>query len=189
MRIKPINVVGLILACAIAVGLVFAKTPWRGAPEPAATEQGVSVYFSPNGGCTAAIVDSVRKAEKTVDIQAFSFTSADIARALADAKERGVKVRAVLDAKEALTGKYSGATYLSNHAIATYVDRMHGIAHNKVLIIDSTTVITGSFNFTQSAETSNAENLLVITGKPKLIAAYQKNFDEHLRHSEVFLSK
>lgn len=39
---------------------------------------------------------------------------------------------------------------------------MATIAHNKVMVIDGRTVITGSFNFTKAAEESNAENLLVI---------------------------
>ena len=45
-------------------------------------------------------------------------------------------------------------------------------------------MITGSFNFTQAAERRNAENLLVIEAKPKLTAAYQRNFNEHLAHAE-----
>jgi phosphatidylserine/phosphatidylglycerophosphate/cardiolipin synthase-like enzyme len=40
--------------------------------------------------------------------------------------------------------------------------KIGGIAHNKIIIIDSETVITGSFNFTKAAEEKNAENLLII---------------------------
>jgi phosphatidylserine/phosphatidylglycerophosphate/cardiolipin synthase-like enzyme len=42
------------------------------------------------------------------------------------------------------------------------IDAQHTIAHNKVIIIDGETVITGSFNFTKAAEESIAENLFVI---------------------------
>jgi phosphatidylserine/phosphatidylglycerophosphate/cardiolipin synthase-like enzyme len=42
------------------------------------------------------------------------------------------------------------------------IDAEHRIAHNKVMVIDGQTVIAGSFNFTKSAETRDAENLLVI---------------------------
>jgi phosphatidylserine/phosphatidylglycerophosphate/cardiolipin synthase-like enzyme len=59
-------------------------------------------------------------------------------------------------------------------------------AHNKVMVIDGDTVITGSFNFTAAAEKSNAENLLIVAGKHALAEGYEKNFSEHLGHSEKF---
>jgi phosphatidylserine/phosphatidylglycerophosphate/cardiolipin synthase-like enzyme len=99
-----------------------------------------------------------------------------------------VKVRAILD-KDASGDQYSGATYLKNHKITTYTDDEHAIAHNKVMIIDGITVITGSFNFTRQAEHANAENLLVIQGKPKIVEAYEKNFEHHLSHSKKYTQK
>jgi phosphatidylserine/phosphatidylglycerophosphate/cardiolipin synthase-like enzyme len=65
------------------------------------------------------------------------------------------------------------------------IDVQHAIAHNKVMIIDGETVITGSFNFTKAAEENNAENLLVIRDK-KLAERYERNWQEHERHSEVY---
>jgi phosphatidylserine/phosphatidylglycerophosphate/cardiolipin synthase-like enzyme len=172
----------------LILSLSFAATHKAGeAAPPAAVEDGIAVYFSPKGGCTAAIVEQIRTAKNTIDMQAYSFTSTDIAAALAQAKDQGVKVRAILDRKENETGQYSGATYLFNHQVPTWTDGKHPIAHNKIMILDSETIITGSFNFTKQAESGNAENLLIITGKPKLAAAYEKNFEEHLGHSEPYL--
>jgi phosphatidylserine/phosphatidylglycerophosphate/cardiolipin synthase-like enzyme len=57
------------------------------------------------------------------------------------------------------------------------------------MLIDEATIITGSFNFTKAAEESNAENLLIVEGKPKLVAAYQKNFKEHREHSHKYERK
>ena len=156
------------------------------AEPPAAIEDGISVYFSPKGGCTAAIVEQLNAAKQTIDMQAYSFTSTDIAAALAQAHDRGVKVRAVLDRKENETGQYTGATYLFNHQVPTWTDGKHPIAHNKIMIIDGATIITGSFNFTQQAENSNAENMLLITGKPALAKAYESNFEEHMGHSDPY---
>ncbi len=167
---------------------LFARTQISGplvTQAPAAVEDGISVYFSPRGGCEAAIVQQIGRATRSIDVQAYSFTSQGIARALADAQSRGVRVRAVLD-KTAAGEHYSGATYLMNHGIATYVDGQHPIAHNKIIIIDAQTVITGSFNFTKQAEEQNAENLLVIEGKPAIAAAYLSNFEEHLGHSQRY---
>jgi phosphatidylserine/phosphatidylglycerophosphate/cardiolipin synthase-like enzyme len=153
--------------------------------QPPASEEGISVYFSPHGGCTRAIVEQIDRASRTIDFQAYSFTNTSIAHALADARQRGVKVRALLDRK-ATVESYTSANYLLSHDIPTYTDGAHPIAHNKIIVIDGKTVITGSFNFTQQAENSNAENLVIITGKPKLAAAYRENFELHLAHSEPY---
>ena len=140
-------------------------------------------YFSPNGGCTQAVVDALGSAKKSVLVQAYSFTSAPIARALVDAKRRGVYVQVILD-KSQRTERYTSATFLANEGVPTYIDPVHKIAHNKIMIIDGETVITGSFNFTKAAENGNAENLLVITHAPELAQRYTANWKEHLGHSE-----
>ena len=142
------------------------------------------VYFSPHGGATEAIVKELDKAKSTVLVQAYSFTSAPIAKALLNAHKRGVKVEVILD-KSQRTQKYSSATFLSNQGISVKIDAQHAIAHNKVMVIDGETVITGSFNFTKAAEENNAENLLVI-GDKKLAERYTENWKEHEKHSEVY---
>jgi phosphatidylserine/phosphatidylglycerophosphate/cardiolipin synthase-like enzyme len=142
------------------------------------------VYFSPHGGATDAIVRELNKAKSTVLVQAYSFTSAPIAKALLNAHKRGVKIDVILD-KSQRTQKYSSATFLYNQGILVKIDAQHAIAHNNVMIIDGETVITGSFNFTRAAEENNAENLLVIRDK-KLAERYIKNWQEHDRHSDVY---
>jgi len=52
-----------------------------------------------------------------------------------------------------------------NAGIPTLIDAQHAIARNKVMVLDGSVVITGSFNFTKAAEESNAENLLIIHSK------------------------
>ncbi len=51
------------------------------------------------------------------------------------------------------------------------------------MLIDGDTVVTGSFNFTEGDEEGKADNVLVITGKPRLAEAYEQNFQEHAAHS------
>lgn len=147
----------------------------------------IQVYFSPNGGCAAAITNELAKAKKTILVQAYSFTSAPIAGALRDAHKRGVKVTVILD-KSQRTEKYSSADFVNNAGIATFIDAKHAIAHNKIMILDGQTVITGSFNFTKAAEEKNAENLLIIQDK-ELADKYARNWGEHLKHSEVYSGK
>lgn len=145
------------------------------------------VYFSPHGGATDAIIHELNKAKSTVLVQAYSFTSAPIAKALLNAHKRGVKVEVILD-KSKRTQDYSPATFLYNQGILVKIDAQHAIAHNKVMIIDGETVITGSFNFTKAAEENNAENLLIIRDK-KLAERYMKNWQEHERHSEAYTGR
>ena len=149
------------------------------------TQEDIHPYFSPNGGCTEAVVNALGSAQKSVLVQAYSFTSAPIAQALVVAKKRGVDVQVILD-KSQRTDKYSSATFLSNAGIPTFIDSAHKIAHNKVMVIDGDEVITGSFNFTKSAESGNAENLLIITHTPKLAQTYTANWKEHLGHAELY---
>ena len=169
----------------------FGVTFWVGLSPPIALHQETppnwQVYFSPHGGCTDAIIRELNKAKSTVLVQAYTFTSAPIAKALLNAHKRGVKVEVILD-KSQRTQKYSSATFLSNVGIPVKIDAQHAIAHNKVMIIDEETVITGSFNFTKAAEANNAENLLVIHDK-KLASLYMKNWQEHAQHSEVYAGR
>lgn len=143
----------------------------------------VEVYFSPRGGATEAIISEISKAQKSIQVQAYSFTSAPIVKALLEAHKRGVQVEAILD-KSQKTAKYTSATFLANAGIPVLIDSKHAIAHNKIIIIDQSTLITGSFNFTKAAEEKNAENLLVIKGNKPLVDKYLKNYEEHKNHSE-----
>jgi phosphatidylserine/phosphatidylglycerophosphate/cardiolipin synthase-like enzyme len=142
-------------------------------------------YFSPRGGCTDAVVEALNAAKTSVHVQAYSFTSKPIAQALVAAHRRGVKVIAVLD-KSQRSAKYTEGDFLAHAGIPTYIDDQHAIAHNKIMLIDGTTLITGSFNFTNAAEKSNAENLLVVQNVPAIDQAYEQNFQKHLGHSEIY---
>lgn len=155
------------------------------AAEKSATEDGVAVLFSPHGGCTAAIVKEINGAAESVDVLAYRLTSKPIAAALSNAHERGVTVTIVVDVDGAQAG-YSDARYFDNAGITTLVDTAHKIQHNKVIIVDDATVITGSFNFSEAAEKDNAENLLVIKGKPAIAAAYKADFLEHVEHATPY---
>jgi phosphatidylserine/phosphatidylglycerophosphate/cardiolipin synthase-like enzyme len=141
----------------------------------------VEVYFSPHNGSTAAIVREIDQARSEILVQAYSFTSAPIADALRKAHKRGVTVEVILD-KSQRTQRYSASTFLMNAHIPTYIDAMHAIAHNKIIIIDRSLVITGSFNFTKAAEEKNAENLLIIRSK-ELARPYFENWHRHREHS------
>lgn len=148
------------------------------------TSGNIQIFFSPKGGCTEAIIKEIGYARSTIFVQAYSFTSAPIAKALLNAHKRGIQVQAILDRSQK-TVKYSSATFLVNAGISTFIDSQHAIAHNKIMVIDKETVITGSFNFTLAAEEKNAENLVIIKDK-EIAAVYWKNWEKHKAHSEKY---
>jgi phosphatidylserine/phosphatidylglycerophosphate/cardiolipin synthase-like enzyme len=147
----------------------------------------MEVFFSPKGGCTDAIVREIDQARGTILVQAYSFTSAPIAKALVDARQRGVEVAVVLD-KSQESEKYSSADFVLHAGIPTRIDGHHAIAHNKIIILDGQTVVTGSFNFTKAAEESNAENLLIIRDAA-IADVYTQNWQSHAEHSEPYVGK
>ena len=167
----------------VSLLLVISTIPVFAAPMPATGT--IETCFSPKGGCTETIVNEIENAKSELLIQAYSFTSVPIAKAVIAAKKRGVKIEALLD-KSQRSGKYTAATFLINAGIPVLIDAQHAIAHNKIIVIDRKTLITGSFNFTKAAEEKNAENLLVIKGNPPLVLLYIQNFDHHKRHSEPY---
>ncbi|HXI70574.1 MAG TPA: phospholipase D family protein [Verrucomicrobiae bacterium] len=159
-------------------------TLWIGV---AVAAEPIQVFFSPHGGCTEAAVENLNKATNSVLVQAYSFTSAPIAQALVAAEKRGVKVQVILD-KSQRTEKYSSADFVAHAGIPTFIDTKHAIAHNKIMVIDGKTILTGSFNFTKAAESSNAENLLVIQDVA-LARKYTANWNLHLHHSDPYPGK
>ncbi len=185
-----------IVAAALAYGFAGLQH-WRSSANagPAATAS-MRVFFSPHGGCTHELVSLISRAHQSIDVEAYSFTSRPIIRAIINAAQRGVKVIIILDRSHLMkknyhTGKYTRdpspalqAFFAAN--IPTYIDARYLIAHNKVMLIDGHTIVTGSFNFSYAAAHFNAENMLVIRRAPAIFAAYLKNFKYHMATSQRY---
>ena len=141
----------------------------------------VSVYFSPNGGASDAIIREIENAHSFIDIAMYAFTSRPIGQAVIDAYKRGVKVRLVMDVKEANT-RFSRSRFFYQAGIpiktlpVEETRFVKGLMHNKFAVIDGKEVITGSYNWTASAEKLNYENLLIIKSQ-KLADVYEKYFN------------
>lgn len=135
----------------------------------------IEVAFSPKGGITNMIIDEINRAGKSVYVQAYSFTSPEITDALIGAQERGIDVAVIVD-KSQETAVYTAADDLSAAGVPVHTDKSFAIAHSKIMIIDGVNVVTGSFNFTKSAENSNAENCLVLKNNREIAELYMKNW-------------
>jgi phosphatidylserine/phosphatidylglycerophosphate/cardiolipin synthase-like enzyme len=145
-------------------------------------------HFSPNGGAEAAVVSAIGQAQHSLHIATYQLTNKRIADAILEAHARGVTVKLVVDRSQrnALKGdQYCCAAKVAK-VIPTLLDAKHPIQHNKVIVIDSKTVITGSFNFSNAAEKSNAENLLIIRDDKELAADYIADWNKHAAHAEKY---
>lgn len=121
----------------------------------------IDLCFTPPQDCARLITDVIDQARNTIYMQAYGLTNPEIINSLIKANKRGVEVRILLD-RSNLTQKYSKIDELKQAGIEVGIDKVAGIAHNKIIIVDDYKVVTGSFNFTVSAAKRNAENILII---------------------------
>lgn len=145
----------------------------------------LSVYFSPKGGITQAIVAEINAAKGEVLVQAYTFTSAPVSRALIAAMKRGVQVSVLFDKKAVATGYAPQQKILAAAGVHCFVDGAHPIAHSKIIVIDGKEVITGSFNYSNRAELFNAENIVIIRNDQWTVDAYRQNWQAHKAHSSA----
>jgi phosphatidylserine/phosphatidylglycerophosphate/cardiolipin synthase-like enzyme len=138
-----------------------------------------TICFTPSDNCTQLIVDSIDNAKESVYVQAYILTSKPIKEALARAKDNAVSVKIVMDKSY----QKSKDNYFLQHNIPVWIDHKPAISHNKIMIIDNETVITGSFNFTYAAQFRNAENVLIVTDR-QIAELYLKNWIKRKNASE-----
>jgi phosphatidylserine/phosphatidylglycerophosphate/cardiolipin synthase-like enzyme len=135
----------------------------------------VKVYFSPEDGVAQYVLQRLAAAKKSVHFMAFSYTSSAIADAMVAKVKAGLPVRGVFESQNA-GGTGSAFGRLRQGSVDVLEDGNCYILHHKVIIIDERTVITGSYNFTNSAERDNDENL-VIVDDPALARDYLDEFE------------
>ena len=145
--------------------------------------QDIQVYFSPKGGCQAAIVREMMQARSEILVQAYSFTADPLTFALVELKKQGVVVDIILDKSNEID-RYSDLHFFIENSMDVKIDHEHAISHNKIMIIDKKVVITGSYNFTNQAEGDNAENVVIIKGNPQIAQWYRENFFKHRDHAK-----
>jgi len=148
-------------------------------PYPIVKIAGLAVenYFSPDDGAAQAVIDHLAQARTSIEFLAFSFTSDPIAAAMLDAVQRGVTVSGVME--EAQVNSNTGSEYenLRLGGADVRLDGNRRNMHHKVMIIDDRIVVTGSYNFTASAENRNDENLLIIEDAA-LADQYRREFEK-----------
>lgn len=159
----------------LAIGpVVAAELPASGTME---------VFFPPWDDAETAIVTSIGDARHSVFVQAYAFTSRAIARALVEARRRGVAVEVLADAEMNRRAGGNSIPTLLAAGIPVAFETRYNAAHNKVILVDPDSprcaVLTGSYNFTWSAQARNAENLLILRGNRPLARLYLENWRRH----------
>lgn len=153
----------------------------------------VEVAFSPEGGGEALVVKSINSAKKSIRIAAYSFTSVVIAKALLEAKGRGVDIGAVVDYKNNISEDRSGKAkaalnLLVNANIPVRTISKYPIHHDKYIVIDGLHIETGSFNYSQAAAHRNSENVIVLWNRPVIAEAYLKHWQNRFEQGQAYSS-
>jgi len=146
------------------VGKLFGAASPRGAPAaPVDTGVGsVQALFAPEDQVARHVVELIRRARKSIHFLAFSFTSTQITDALLERVAGGVAVSGVMETTQAKSNSTTQWNALRQGGAAVYLDANPRNMHHKVIVIDGEIVITGSYNFTESAENKNDEDLLIV---------------------------
>jgi phosphatidylserine/phosphatidylglycerophosphate/cardiolipin synthase-like enzyme len=171
--------VGALISLAVALTQVAA--PAAAAPP----EQGsIEVAFTPWDDAEGALLRAVGSARHAIYVQAYLLTSRPLAKTLIEARQNGIAVEILADHDMTLKpNSGSQIPLLAAAGIPVFIETRYAAAHNKIILVDpeetQCAVITGSYNFTFSAQARNAENLLIIRDNPTLAKAYLHNWRRH----------
>jgi len=156
---------------------------------PALPAQGtLHAMFAPGDDIEAALLDVIGEAHRQILMQAYLLTSRPITQALIAAHRRGIDVRILIDGGQINATGQDRVTMLQAAGVTVALENKYKSAHNKVIVIDAATadatVVTGSYNFTWTAQNKNAENILIARRNPSLAAQYAANWARHFQDAE-----
>jgi phosphatidylserine/phosphatidylglycerophosphate/cardiolipin synthase-like enzyme len=158
------------------VDKLFGTHAQVGALKPSLVIGGVKVenYFSPVDKVMDKLIKYVQSAKKSVHFIIFTYTDKDLAQVMIERTRAGVEVQGIIETRGASQGAF---VPLYCAKLPVKEDGNKYTMHHKVIIIDGKFVITGSFNFTKSADEVNDDNILVIYD-PMIAGLYEKEFQK-----------
>ncbi|MEM3507304.1 MAG: phospholipase D-like domain-containing protein [Candidatus Bathyarchaeia archaeon] len=183
-RVAIFFLLGLVLGLSIGylITINFYIKPLEEKPFLITQDQKIiGAYFSPKDKCSSKLIYWIDKANKSIHVLIYSFTLNSISEALINAHKRGIEVLIVLE-KDQLS-KYSKYEELKNSGIGIRLDTNPALMHNKIAIIDGKIVITGSYNWSESAEYRNNENIIIISSI-EIAKIYESEFQKIWKESE-----
>lgn len=136
----------------------------------------VDTFFSPDDGVQSQVAAALSGAEESIYFLTFSFTSNDLGDIVREKAEAGLTVKGVMDEEQVKSNQGTEYDPFKQAGIDVRIDGIEGQMHHKVFIIDESIVVVGSYNFSQSAETRNDENLLIIYS-PAIAQQFMMEFE------------
>lgn len=140
----------------------------------------VECYFSPSDQVTEKIVEAIESADHQASFAIFSFTKDEIGNAFIAEHNAGTWVRGLIENINDLGAEYWP---LLNSGVPVQAHMNAAQLHHKYAVLDAgypgsdPMVVTGSHNWTQTAETSNDENTLIIHD-PDIATLFQAEFEQ-----------
>ncbi len=131
----------------------------------------MEVLFSPDDSPARRLLQILRRSEESIYFLAYSFTANSLAEAILDRAAEGVIVAGVMDAGQAVSNTGGEYERFRQAGLDVRLDGVPGLMHHKVIVIDEETVVFGSYNFSNNAETRNDENLLIMND-PDIAASF-----------------
>lgn len=175
---------GLLVLCGLSLCPVVHATAL-----PATGE--IEALFSPWDDVEGRLIGAIDEAQRSIHVQAYLLTSRNIADALLRAHERGVRVEILADAAMVRSGDSSRIPMLAAAGIPVWLETRYANAHNKIMLIDGDSshpvVVTGSYNYTWSAQARNSENVLILRDNPVVATRYLDNWQRHRRDAETYV--
>jgi phosphatidylserine/phosphatidylglycerophosphate/cardiolipin synthase-like enzyme len=138
---------------------VLAETP---NPKMSIDDTRIDTFFSPDDHVINSLASVLNDAEKSIYFLAYSFTSNELGDIVREKDKAGLTVRGVMEAEQVTSNQGTEYDPFKQAGLDVRLDGIEGQMHHKVFIIDGKIVAFGSYNFSQSAEQKNDENLIIV---------------------------
>ncbi len=173
MKLGQAFILGFLVGFALCY---FAVRPEASGPALIYSDQlWVQAFFSPDDEVESVIAYWVGKANSSIEVAMYTFTSSRLAQSLIDAAKRGIDVKVILEKSN--VNQYSKYVILRSNGVRVQLDSNPSLMHNKFCVIDDEIVITGSYNWTKAAREDNDENIVLIRCS-ELANLYHEEFQE-----------
>ena len=142
------------------------------------------LLFSPNRGCASSIDFELKQARQQILYALFVFTRSDLAQDMILQHSHGLDIHGIVND----TDQYEQTPMLRQAGIDAlrFTGGANVLLHHKYCLLDAgydiATVITGSFNWSATAEQHNSENLLIIKDKD-IAGQYFQEFLQRYREN------
>jgi phosphatidylserine/phosphatidylglycerophosphate/cardiolipin synthase-like enzyme len=143
----------------------------------------VQILFAAEDEVASHLVPMLEGAKKSIRFMAFSFTHNGIGDAVLARAGAGIDVKGIFETRGSET-EYSEMPILYCAGVPVRQDGNPGMFHHKVFVIDDKMVVTGSFNFSDNANESNDENV-VIVANDDIAALYLREFERRWREAQA----